>query len=201
MTQKKPSVRNVVSIPLPAGLTDFISFHNLSDPREHVALAFGNWKREATPLVRMHSECLTGDVFASLRCDCGKQLAEAQDRCRTENGLILYLRQEGRDIGLYNKLDAYQKQAEGADTYTANRLVDQPEDARSFKMAAEMLQALGIHQIRLLSNNPEKAKQLESFGIKVIERLSTGVYITPENQRYLQAKRDHKNHGLSLPPK
>lgn len=176
----------------------FVSFEGLSDKQEHVALLFGDALSQETPLVRLHSSCLTGDIFGSQRCDCGKQLDEAVQRVSDEGGVILYLLQEGRSIGLYNKLDAYKHQIEdGLDTYAANEQIGHPVDARDYKVAAEMLEALGLSQIRLLSNNPDKATQLEQYGIAITERIPTSVYINDDNRSYLHTKR-RGGHNLAI---
>jgi GTP cyclohydrolase II len=151
------------------------------------------------PLVRPHSECLTGDVFGSQRCDCGPQLREAVERIADAGGFLLYLRQEGRGIGLYAKLDAYALQDAGLDTYAANVALGHGEDERDYTAAAQMLQALRVDRIRLLSNNPDKAVQLDALGIRVADRIPTGVHVSAANIRYLTAKRDHTRHTLSLP--
>jgi GTP cyclohydrolase II len=153
---------------------------------------------DGVPLVRLHSECLTGDVFGSTRCDCGRQLSEAVERFADEGGVLLYLRQEGRGIGLYEKLDAYVLQDQGYDTFRANQLLGHASDERDYRVAAEMLAMLGIPSIRLLSNNPDKAHQLERSGIDVVETIATRVYVTPENRRYLQAKSRQGGHTISL---
>jgi GTP cyclohydrolase II len=173
-----------------------VTFHGLSDGREHLALVFG--PVDGVPLVRLHSECLTGDVFGSTRCDCGRQLSEAVERFADEGGVLLYLRQEGRGIGLYEKLDAYVLQDQGYDTFRANQLLGHASDERDYRVAAEMLAMLGIPSIRLLSNNPDKARQLERSGIDVVETIATRVYVTPENRRYLQAKSRQGGHTISL---
>lgn len=150
------------------------------------------------PLVRVHSECLTGDVFGSLLCDCGPQLHEAISCFAREGGILLYLRQEGRGIGLYAKLSAYALQKKGLDTFEANRHLNLPEDARSFEPAAQMLSALGVPRVRLLTNNPDKASQLERYGIGIESTIPTGVYLNPNNRRYLEAKVRHKQHTIPL---
>ncbi|HYU85323.1 MAG TPA: GTP cyclohydrolase II [Kribbellaceae bacterium] len=172
------------------------SFDGLADAREHVAFGLGDWmgsldRRAAdgpAPLVRPHSECLTGDVFGSQRCDCGPQLREAVERITAAGGLLLYLRQEGRGIGLYTKLDAYALQDAGLDTYEANIALGHREDERDYTAAAQMLRALGVQRVALLSNNPDKAEQLNRLGVTVIERVPTGVYLGPANAAYLAAK-------------
>ncbi|GGX91483.1 GTP cyclohydrolase II [Streptomyces fructofermentans] len=175
---------------------ELVTFHGLADGREHVAIVLG--EPTATPLVRLHSECLTGDVLGSSRCDCGPQLREAVERIAEQGGVLLYLRQEGRGIGLYNKLDAYALQDEGLDTYAANTALGLPEDARDYTAAAQMLAALGITDLDLLSNNPDKAEQLSELGITVRHRVPTGVFATDHNVRYLRAKVVHTQHTLPL---
>lgn len=192
--------RATVTIPLGEASvpTRFVSFNDLSDNKEHLAILYGTPEQDDTPLVRLHSECLTGDVFGSQRCDCGEQLHEAQRLLADQGGVLLYLRQEGRGIGLYNKLDAYALQDKGIDTYTANEMLGFAHDMRDFKPAAEMLLALGIKRIRLLSNNPHKASQLQDFGIDVVDRQDTGVYVNQHNAAYLKAKVDQQAHTILL---
>lgn len=174
------------------------TFHGLSDGREHLAIGLGTVREGVRPLVRMHSECLTGDVLGSKRCDCGPQLRESLELVDREGGWLLYLRQEGRDIGLYNKLDAYALQDAGHDTYAANRELGFGDDQRDYAAAAQMLHALDATEVRLLSNNPDKQEQLERHGIAV-DRTSTGVFVTPDNEAYLRAKVHHTGHGIALP--
>lgn len=180
-------------------------FEALIDGRtDHLALVFDPpaGVEPALPLVRVHSECLTGDVFGSLRCDCGPQLDEALARCSREGGIVLYLRQEGRGIGLADKIAAYGLQDGGLDTFAANRALGHPDDARDYRVAAQMLDALGHRRIRLLSNNPDKAAQLTRFGIAVAVREPTTVSLSPHNARYLRAKRDrgHQFSATAFPP-
>ncbi|MEU3985463.1 GTP cyclohydrolase II [Streptomyces sp. NPDC026672] len=177
---------------------ELVTFHGLTDGQEHVAVVLGDPAPGAVPLVRLHSECLTGDVFGSARCDCGPQLREAVERIAERGGVLLYLRQEGRGIGLYNKLDAYALQDQGLDTYEANAALGLPEDARDYTSAAQMLRALGIERLDLLSNNPDKADQLRTLGIEVHDRVPTGVFTTAHNVRYLRAKVLQTQHTLPL---
>ena len=156
------------------------------------------WARP--PLVRPHSECLTGDVLGSQRCDCGPQLREAVERITEAGGFLLYLRQEGRGIGLYAKLDAYALQDAGLDTYQANRALGYAEDERDYTVAAQMLQALGLTRVALLSNNPDKAAQLGRLGVTVTERVPTRLHLSAANAGYLAAKARHGGHTLSPPP-
>lgn len=206
------AVRSQVSVPLrfPDGFTataDVLTFDGLADGKEHLLLGLGGWEqallhRESArpaPLVRLHSECLTGDVFGSERCDCGPQLREGVEEIAATGGFLLYLRQEGRGIGLYAKLDAYALQDAGLDTYEANVALGHGEDERDYTAAAQMLTALGATSIRLLSNNPDKTAQLTALGIEVTEQVPTGVHLSPANHRYLTAKRDHTAHTLDFP--
>lgn len=163
-----------------------LSFDGLSDAGEHVLIRLG--RRRGVPLVRVHSECLTGDSFGSLRCDCGPQLREAFGRIHRRGGALVYLRQEGRGIGLYRKIDAYALQDGGMDTFAANRALGLPEDARDYAVAAEMLRAAGLSRIDLLSNNPDKAAQLRAHGIDVRNVISTETHANPHNRRYLADK-------------
>ncbi|MGW8482564.1 GTP cyclohydrolase II [Microbacterium sp. NPDC055903] len=189
-----------------ATTADVFTFDGLVDGKEHLLLGLGDWKAALeradaggeAPLVRPHSECLTGDVFGSERCDCGPQLREAVERIADAGGFLLYLRQEGRGIGLYAKLDAYALQDSGLDTYEANLALGHGEDERDYAAAAQMLTAVGATSIRLLSNNPDKATQLEGLGITVTERVRTGVHLSDANAGYLRAKRDHTAHTLDL---
>ena len=154
---------------------------------------------EGAPLVRLHSECLTGDVFGSFRCDCGEQLEQAMELVALHGGTIVYLRgQEGRGIGLANKLRAYALQEAGADTVEANEQLGLPVDARDYQAAADILHQLGLHRIRLLTNNPAKRDWMRRFGIEVEAMVPSEVPIRAENERYLQTKRDRMDHHLTL---
>jgi GTP cyclohydrolase II len=182
------------------------SFDGLVGGQEHLAFGLGDRAaavtsagRSAVPLVRLHSECLTGDVFGSQRCDCGPQLREAVERIADSGGFLLYLRQEGRGIGLYAKLEAYALQDTGLDTYEANLALGHREDERSYVVAAQMLQALGVFQVALLSNNPDKARQLRRFGVTVTTRVRTAVHLSDANARYLTAKARRGAHTLDIP--
>jgi len=170
------------------------SFRGLVDNREHLALACGT--PPAVPLVRPHSECLTGDALGSQRCDCGPQLREAVERITVAGGYLLYLRQEGRGIGLYDKLDAYALQDTGLDTYEANVALGHAPDERDYTVAAQMLRALGVSTVALLSNNPDKAAQLEQLGVTVAARVPTAVHLSEANASYLSTKARNGHHGL-----
>jgi GTP cyclohydrolase II len=209
-----PAVKIRMEVSVPLRFTDgyattarVFTFDGLADGGEHLALGLGDWRasldRSArggpAPLVRPHSECLTGDVFGSRRCDCGAQLREAVERIGAVGGFLLYLRQEGRGIGLYAKLDAYALQDAGLDTYEANVALGHGEDERDYTVAAEMLHAIGADRIALLSNNPDKAAQLERLGVRVAARVPTGVHLSEANARYLRAKVRRAGHTLDLP--
>ena len=181
------------------------SFDGLVDGGEHLAFALGDRTilhpedDARVSLIRPHSECLTGDVFGSERCDCGAQLREAVERIAAAGGYLLYLRQEGRGIGLYSKLEAYALQEHGVDTYDANLALGHDEDERSYVAAAQMLHALGVSRVALLSNNPDKALQLRSCGVTVVEQVPTGVHVSAANHRYLETKARRGGHTLDLP--
>ena len=181
---------------------DVFSFHGLDDGKEHIALGLGDHLgalANRTPLVRIHSECLTGDVFGSQRCDCGAQLREAVESIASVGGYLLYLRQEGRGIGLYAKIDAYKLQDEGLDTYEANRALGRGDDERDYTVAAQMLCALNATRVDLLSNNPDKTSQIEDLGIEVVRQVPTGVHLSDANHAYLVAKVAHSAHTLDIP--
>jgi GTP cyclohydrolase II len=199
------TIRTQVSVPLrfPDGYATtarVVSFEGLVDGREHLALGLGGCADGHVPLVRPHSECLTGDVFGSQRCDCGPQLREAAERITRVGGYLLYLRQEGRGIGLYDKLDAYALQEAGLDTYEANLALGHAEDERDYTVAAQMLRALGLDRVALLSNNPDKAGQLRRLGVRVTELVPTGVHLSPTNAQYLATKASRGAHTLDVAP-
>jgi GTP cyclohydrolase II len=183
------------------------TFDGLVDGREHLAVGLGNRAREpgsgvpvaTLPLVRLHSECLTGDVLGSLRCDCGPQMREAVERIAAAGGYLLYLRQEGRGIGLYAKLDAYQLQDAGLDTYEANLALGHAEDERDYTVAAQMLHVLRQPDVALLSNNPDKASQLAHLGVTVVEHVPTFVHWSAANAGYLATKARRGAHTLATP--
>ena len=205
------SIRQQVVIPLrfadgystPARV---LTFDGLVDGLEHLALGLGGYAKTpdhsalpmTAPLVRPHSECLTGDVFGSQRCDCGAQLREGVERIAEAGGYLLYLRQEGRGIGLYSKLDAYLLQDAGFDTYEANLALGHAEDERDYTVAAQMLEALQVPRVALLSNNPDKAAQLTRLGITVAAQVPTGVHLSADNAGYLETKAWRGAHTLHL---
>jgi GTP cyclohydrolase II len=213
MTPPLPAATIRTQLTLPLRFADgyattarVFTFDGLVDGREHLALGLGDRSRpvgaapaERAPLVRPHSECLTGDVFGSQRCDCGPQMREAVERIAHAGGFLLYLRQEGRGIGLYAKLDAYELQDTGLDTYEANLALGHAEDERDYTVAAQMLQALKLDRVAVLSNNPDKIRQLRRLGVRVTERVSTAVHVSPANARYLATKARTGAHALDLP--
>ena len=173
--------------------------YQATDSKEHVALTTGlepgTVGVDEAILVRLHSECLTGDVFGSRRCDCGEQLEDSMRLLREQGrGVLIYLRQEGRGVGLANKISAYALQEGGLDTVQANLALGLPEDARDYRVAAEMLLDLGIHRAALLTNNPAKIKGLRSHGVEVVERLPVQVEPNPFNLRYLRTKKEKLGH-------
>lgn len=197
------AIRTRVRIPLRFGdgyetEAEVVTFTGLEDGLEHLALGLGAFDAVDVPLVRPHSECLTGDVFGSQRCDCGAQLREAAERITDAGGWLLYLRQEGRGIGLYNKLDAYALQDQGLDTYAANRALEFADDERDYTAAAQMLAALGVRRAALLTNNPDKPARLRELGLQVEAVHRTGVHLHPANAHYLRAKAEQTGHALDL---
>jgi GTP cyclohydrolase II len=197
--RKHPSVEIVARARLPLdGMppTQIVAFRASDDGQEHVALVVGAFGGKP-PLVRLHSECLTGDVFGSLKCDCGPQLKEALHILGAAGGgVLLYLRQEGRGIGLANKIRAYSLQDRGLDTVDANRRLGFADDERDYGHAAAMLRALGIDEVRLLTNNPAKVDGLEGAGLKVAERVAHQMPANPHNADYLATKRKRSGHLL-----
>lgn len=181
--------------------SEIVAFRSLDDLREHVALVIGTQDGGRAPLVRLHSECLTGDILGSLKCDCGPQLQAALKAMAAEAedggwGVLLYMRQEGRGIGIVNKLRAYRLQDQGFDTVDANNRLGLPTEARDFPVAARMLDLLGVSSIRLMTNNPAKVEALRGVGVDVIERVAHKLPPNPHNARYLETKRDRTGHIL-----
>lgn len=192
-------VRLVDSCDLPTrwGAFRLHGFVDLRNGQEHVALALGDLAGSGPVLARVHSECLTGDAFGSRRCDCGAQLEAAMERIAAEGrGVILYMRQEGRGIGLLNKIRAYHLQDDGADTVQANQALGFAPDLRSYELVAPMLGRLGVQAVRLMTNNPRKVDALQAAGVPVAERLPIRVGRNPANQGYLETKRSKLGHLL-----
>ncbi len=192
-------VERVVSTRLPTGFGDFVAvgYRSLVDNKHHVALVKGDVADKENVLVRVHSECLTGDVFHSLRCDCGEQLESALSMIESEGiGVLLYLSQEGRGIGLLNKLRAYKLQEEGFDTVDANLKLGLPADLRDYGIGAQILVDLGLTSIRILTNNPKKISGLAGYGLSVSDQIPIQHLPNPHNEAYLRAKRDRLGHTL-----
>lgn len=192
-------VRRLVETVLPTRHGEFslTLYEDALEGMHHVALTRGSWREAEPVLVRVHSQCLTGDVFGSLRCDCGDQMGRALEAIdRAGKGVFLYMRQEGRGIGLANKLKAYKLQDGGADTVEANERLGLPPDLRDYGIGAQILVDLGVRKIRLLTNNPRKIVGLEGYGLEVVERVPIEVPPRRENRRYLTTKRDKLGHYL-----
>ena len=199
--QNESLVRKVVDVNLPTIYGDFQlhAFQERLTGDHHLALAKGEWNEEDPVLVRVHSSCMTGDIFGSKRCDCGEQLHQALLQVEEEGrGVVLYMNQEGRGIGLVNKLKAYKLQEEGLDTVEANEALGFEPDARDYGVGAQILRNLGISKMRLMTNNPVKRVGLKSFGLEMTERVPLEVGAYPENVKYLKTKRDKMGHELKL---
>ena len=195
-------VHQVAEAKLPTSYGEFtaIAYRSDIDPDEHLALVMGDISTKEPVLVRVHSECVTGDVFGSLRCDCGEQIALAMQSIAEEGrGIFLYMRQEGRGIGFHNKIRAYALQDKGLDTVEANLSLGFPPDLRDYGIGAQILADLGLHEIRLLTNNPKKVIGLEGYGLKVVETLPIIASPSPYNRRYLETKQKKLGHLLEIP--
>ncbi len=188
-----------VDLPTEYGHFHLIPFIQKSNGLEHIALIKGEWQKDEPVLVRVHSSCVTGDIFGSHRCDCGEQLHEAMRMIeKAGKGVIIYLNQEGRGIGLYNKIKAYKLQEEGLDTVEANLQLGFNEDERDYGVGASMMHALGLGKINLITNNPIKRKGLEGYGIKIIENVPLEVPVNVHNKFYMETKRDKMGHFLNI---
>jgi 3,4-dihydroxy 2-butanone 4-phosphate synthase/GTP cyclohydrolase II len=200
---KDTLVRRAAEAPLPTGYGAFtaVAYENDVDRNQHVALVKGRWRENEPVMVRVHSKCLTGDVFGSERCDCGPQLHAALRQIeRAGKGVLLYLDQEGRGIGLANKLKAYNLQDQGFDTAEANVKLGFKPDLRDYGIGAQILRDLGVRRMRLLTNNPKKIVGLEGYGLEMVERVPIEMPPTRRNRQYLVAKRDKLGHLLTLMP-
>jgi 3,4-dihydroxy 2-butanone 4-phosphate synthase/GTP cyclohydrolase II len=187
------------SLPSKFGEFQVIGFQSVLDDSDYVALVKGEWEEDEPVLVRVHSECLTGDVFGSYRCDCGPQLHAAMEMVESEGkGVILYLPQEGRGIGLINKLQAYKLQEEGADTVEANKKLGFKDDLRDYGMGAQMLFMLGVRRMRLMTNNPRKIVGVQGHGLEVVERIPLEIKTNPGNKKYMHTKKHKLGHILNI---
>src|SRR3990172_7546356 len=199
--QREKLVQRIVTTHLPSRFGEFQLhlYRSKTDEKEHIALVKGEVKADTPTLVRVHSECLTGDVFGSQRCDCNQQLQAAMQMVEKEgNGVILYMRQEGRGIGLVNKLKAYRLQDEGMDTVEANEKLGFRPDLRDYGIGAQILRALGVGKMRLMTNNPKKVVGLHGYGLEIVERVPLEVDPNFFNERYLKAKRDKLGHLILI---
>ena len=198
--RREKLVERVVSVRLPTDYGEFraVAYREVLTDKQHVALVKGDVEEAENVLVRVHSECLTGDVFHSHLCDCGEQLERALARIEEEgSGVVLYMSQEGRGIGLLNKLRAYELQANGLDTVEANLALGFPADSREWGIGNQILADLGLTTIRILTNNPQKLTGLDGYGLTVVEQVPLEVDPTPENERYLRAKREKLGHTIT----
>ena len=185
-------------LPTPWGVFTMVGFEDQTNGKEHVALVFGDVAGDEPVLARIHSECLTGDALFSLRCDCGFQLQEALKRiAEAGKGVLLYLRQEGRGMGLLNKIRAYHLQDQGADTVEANEALGFAADMRDYSMCQPMLEHLGVHAVRLMTNNPRKVAALQKFNVNVVERVPLQVGKNSHNEHYLETKMGKLGHLMT----
>jgi 3,4-dihydroxy 2-butanone 4-phosphate synthase / GTP cyclohydrolase II len=187
-----------VNLPTISGNFDFIPFRQVSNGLEHGALVKGKWTKDEPVLVRLHSSCFTGDIFGSMRCDCGPQLQRAMEMVEAEGkGVVIYLSQEGRGIGLLNKIKAYKLQDEGMDTVQANLRLGFGEDERDYGVGASIMRELGLGKVKLISNNPVKRVGLEGYGIQIVETIPLIIEANPHNRFYLETKANKMGHNLS----
>ena len=187
-----------VRLPTSRGDFEFIPFRQISNGLEHAALVKGTWSKEEPVLVRLHSSCFTGDIFGSMRCDCGSQLQKAMEMVESEGkGVVIYLNQEGRGIGLLNKIKAYRLQDEGMDTVQANLKLGFGEDERDYGVGASIMHELGLGKVRLISNNPVKRAGLEGYGIMIVETIPLEIESNPHNEFYLETKANKMGHTLT----
>ena len=196
-------IEKVLDVHMPTVFGDFElhAFKDKNSDQDHLALVKGTWSKDESILVRVHSSCLTGDIFGSCRCDCGDQLHKAMEMIEKEGkGVIIYMNQEGRGIGLINKLKAYKLQEDGFDTFDANIQLGFKPDERDYGLGAQMLRELGVSKMRLLSNNPKKRTGLIGYGLEIVENIPLEIQSNVHNESYLRTKRDKMGHNLNLKP-
>jgi len=194
---KESIIDRIVDVKMPTTLGEFrlIAYNVKTTGQEHMALIKGEWNKDEPVLVRVHSSCVTGDVFGSCRCDCGPQLHAAMEMVEKEGkGVIVYMNQEGRGIGLLNKLKAYKLQEEGMDTVEANIELGFKMDERDYGVGAQILRDLGVSKIKLMSNNPKKRAGLIGYGLEIVENVPIIIESNPHNEKYLQTKKDKMGH-------
>jgi 3,4-dihydroxy 2-butanone 4-phosphate synthase/GTP cyclohydrolase II len=192
-------IKKEVSVKLPTQWGDFemVAYSQITTGEQHLALIKGSWEEDEPVLVRVHSSCITGDIFGSCRCDCGAQLHKAMEMIEKEGkGVIIYMNQEGRGIGLINKLHAYNLQENGLDTVDANLQLGFPMDQRDYGIGAQMLRSLGIKKMRLMSNNPTKRSGLIGYGLEVVSNIPIEIKSNIHNELYLKTKRDKMGHTI-----
>lgn len=192
-------IEEIVRVEMPTAFGHFklIAFKEKETGQEHLALIKGEWKTDEPVLVRVHSSCFTGDILGSLRCDCGEQLHSAMEMVEAEGkGVVLYMNQEGRGIGLFNKLKAYKLQEEGMDTVEANLHLGLPMDARDYGVGAQILRTLNVSKLKLISNNPKKRAGLLGYGLEIVETVPIRITPNPHNKKYLETKRDKLGHEI-----
>jgi len=197
--EKESLIERMVSVHMPTTFGDFnlIAYRHIETGQEHLALRKGEWNKDEPILVRVHSSCITGDIFGSCRCDCGPQLHKAMEMIELEGkGVILYMNQEGRGIGLLNKLRAYNLQEQGYDTVEANLKLGFKMDERDYGVGAQILRDLGVTKMKLLTNNPTKRAGLIGYGLEIVDRIPIEIHPNPHNQRYLETKRDKMGHTI-----
>jgi 3,4-dihydroxy 2-butanone 4-phosphate synthase/GTP cyclohydrolase II len=188
-----------VKMPTEWGNFDLVAYRQTTNDQEHLALIKGTWEKDEPVLVRVHSSCLTGDIFGSCRCDCGPQLHKAMEMIEKEGkGVIVYMNQEGRGIGLLNKLKAYKLQEEGKDTVEANEELGFKSDERDYGVGAQILRDLGITKIKLMSNNPKKRAGLIGYGLEIVDNVAIEIQSNEHNKFYLQTKRDKLGHSIKV---
>ncbi len=198
-TEKHVEKQVVINLPTAFGDFELHAFKDINSDQDHLAIVKGTWEKDEPILVRVHSSCMTGDIFGSCRCDCGPQLHKAMELIEKEGkGVIIYMNQEGRGIGLMNKLKAYKLQEEGYDTFDANVKLGFKPDERDYGVGAQMLRELGVSKMRLMSNNPKKRTGLIGYGLEIVENVALEIQSNEHNAVYLQTKRDKLGHNLKL---